>query len=91
MSSNPKYALTIFRKEDEDLHKWYQRVDHPRVTRAQIGREAFECYRLCREMFGESWSVEVKEAGRALALVREMFGESWQDEWQKLKDIAAQM
>ena len=91
MSSNPAYALTIFRQSDTELHDWYLNIDNPRVSRAQIGREAFECYRLCRRTWGYSWATEIEEAAQALNLVREMFGVNWQEEWQKLKDVAERM
>lgn len=45
MTNNPQYAMVIFRKEDTELYQWYLSFE-PRVSRAQIGREAFECLRL---------------------------------------------
>lgn len=71
MANNPMYAMTIFGKDDADLHQWYQSID-PRVSRSKIGREAFLCYRL----FDGSLA-QAQEAQAALAEMRRLFGNDW--------------
>lgn len=59
MSKQRQIGVT-FTKRNIDLLEWAtHEADRQRRPLAWIGQDAFECYRLAREIWGDSWQQEM--------------------------------
>ena len=73
-----------FPGSDEELYAWAKEAG--RANESYLGREAFACLRLCRQLFGDNWYANAQMAAIAHQKVIELFGDEWPIEIEKFRE-----
>jgi len=85
MPSNEQSINVTFTKEETELYHWVLSQNQIK-PKAWLGREAFACLRLCRQLFGDNWYANAQMAAIAHQKVIELFGDEWLTEIEKFRE-----